>query len=210
MANSPLEPDGRPRDLDVVWEERRQRLRAAQTALDAMLNPDSHAKQEVLRRRRNIFARIPEQKPDGGETLQVVEFRLAFECYAVELRCVREISPLRQLRPLKNTPAFVLGLISIRGQILSVVDLRKIFDLPERGLTDLNKVLILQTANMEVGVLADAILSVRSVAGEDITPPLPTLTGARAAYARGVAPGPVVILDVPKILSDPQILVNED
>ncbi|MBI2998359.1 MAG: chemotaxis protein CheW, partial [Deltaproteobacteria bacterium] len=109
--------------------------------------------------------------------MEIVEFFLASEKYGVESSYVREIYPLKELTPVPCTPSFVLGIINVRGQILSVIDIKKFFDLPEKGLTDLNKVLILRNDRMEFGILADAVLSVNRASINDIQPGLPTLTG---------------------------------
>jgi purine-binding chemotaxis protein CheW len=62
---------------------------------------------------------------------------------------------------------------------------------------------------MELGILADAILGVRSITVEELQPALPTLTGIRAEYLKGITKDPLAVLDVEKILSDEKILVND-
>jgi purine-binding chemotaxis protein CheW len=103
----------------------------------------------------------------------------------------------------------VLGIINIRGEILSIIDLRKFFGLSETGLSDLNRVIILSSGDMEFGVLADAITVVRKVSLESLQPPPPTFTGLRREYLKGVSPERTAILDAAKILNDPRIVVNE-
>ena len=98
----------------------------------------------------------------------------------------------------------------MRGQILSIIDLKKFFDLPEKGLTDLNKVIVVQREGMAFGILADVILGVRRIAPQDLQPSLPTLTGIRAEYLRGVTKERLVVLDVGKILLDKNIVVQEE
>jgi purine-binding chemotaxis protein CheW len=98
----------------------------------------------------------------------------------------------------------------VRGQILSVIDLKKFFDLPEKGLTDLNQVIVVQGDTMAFGILADAILGVRSIPLESIQPSLPTLTGIRAAHLKGVTSERLVILDATKLLADPTLIVFEE
>jgi purine-binding chemotaxis protein CheW len=141
--------------------------------------------------------------------LEVVEFVLGPEHYGIESCHIREIHPLNEFTPLPCTPAFVLGLVNVRGQILSIIDIKKLFDLPEKGLTDLNKVIVVHANQTELGILADAIVGVRSIAPEEVQPALPTLTGIRAEYLKGITKDPMVVLDVEKILSDEKILVNE-
>jgi purine-binding chemotaxis protein CheW len=117
---------------------------------------------------------------------------------------------LKTFTPLPCTPPFVLGIVNLRGQLLSVIDLKPLFALPARKLTDRQTVIVLQAAPMAVGLLADAILGVRSIALEGLQPSLPTLTGRRAAYLKGVTHEPLVLLDAAKLLADPTLRVLEE
>ena len=102
-----------------------------------------------------------------------------------------------------------LGIVNVRGEILSVIDLKKFFELPEKGLTDLDKVIVLEAENMRFGILADAVPGVRRVPVGEIQPSLPTLTGVREAYLKGVTVERMVILDADKLLADERIIVLE-
>ncbi|HUY14648.1 MAG TPA: chemotaxis protein CheW [Terriglobia bacterium] len=198
------------REGGIDWAQTHRRLEASQVALERRLTPSPGEKQTILRARAKWLAGGREGKETPNESLEVVEFLLAYEHYAIESKYIREIHPLTELTPLPCTPPFLVGLINVRGQIVSIIDVKKFFDLPEKGLTDLNKVIIVQRDQMELGILADAVLGVRSIALEDLQPSLPTLTGIRAEYLRGVTSDPLVVLDVEKILSDRRIIVDED
>ena len=201
-------PPTKPSTID--WEELNQRLETAQAALDSGLAKTAEDKRKVLRERAKALARKPEEKTSAQEQVEVVEFLLAHERYALESSYVREVYPLKELTPLPCTPAFVLGIINVRGQILSIIDLKKFFELPEKGLTDLNKVIVVQREGMAFGILADVILGVRRIAPQNLQPSLPTLTGIRAEYLRGVMKDRLVFLDVEKILLDKNIIVQEE
>ena len=192
------------------WDEIRDHITAVREDLDKGFDPSPEEKAESLKARAKALAQKPEKEEEEGEYLEVVEFLLAHEKYALELKHVREVYPLKYLTPLPCTPPFVLGLINVRSEILSVVDLKKFFEFPERGLTDLNRVIILHSGEMEFGILADEILGMKSIPVNAIQPRLPTLTGIRAEYLRGVTEERVVILDGEKILSDPNVVVHED
>jgi purine-binding chemotaxis protein CheW len=175
--------------------------------------PDSR---DILKARARALAKPPQSDADkASDALLVVEFRLAQERYAIEQQYVREVCALKELTPLPCTPGFLLGIINVRGQILPVIDVKKFFELPETGITDLHMVIIVhgQTSageTMEVGILADAVAGVRSIPLESCQPSLPTLTGIRARYLKGVTDRHVVILDVPSIMNDPKIIVSEE
>jgi purine-binding chemotaxis protein CheW len=164
----------------------------------------------ILRARAETLARKRPDAPAAGTLLEVLEFRLASERYAVESRHVQEVHPLRELTPLPGTPLFVLGIVNVRGRILPVFDLKKFFDLPEQGLTDLHRIIRVRGNDLELGLLADVIVGVHSVVAASLQPSLPTLTGIRADYLKGVSDERLVVLDLERILSDPKIIVHDE
>lgn len=178
--------------------------------VDRSLEPAPREKKKILKARARTLAREPEPEEAAEEYLEVAEFLLAYETYAIETAYIREVYPLKELTPLPCTPPFVLGIINVRGQILSVIDIKKFFDLPEKGLADLNMVIILHGDGMEFGIMADKILGVKSIPLSAIQPSLPTLTDIRAEYLRGVTEERGIILDAKKILYDNRILVHEE
>src|SRR5690242_18000639 len=157
-----------------------------------MKDPTAEARQ-ILRERARVLARpLTNGAPAQENRLELLEFRLAYERYAVESRFVQEVHPLRDLTPLPGLPPFVPGIVNVRGQILPVYDLRKLFDLPEPGLTDLHRVLHVRGHDMELGLLADIIVSVRVIEAHRLQASLPTLTGIRADYLKGITDDRVV------------------
>lgn len=199
---------------ELDWADLHRRLDASRSALERRLAPSPEEQQKILHARARLLATDGRAEATSPHSLlHVVEFILGPERYGIESSHIREVIPLSEFTPLPCTPAFVLGLVNVRGQILSIIDIKKLFDLPEKGLTDLNKVIVVHANvhahQMEVGILADAIVGVRSIALEELQPALPTLTGIRAEYLKGIARDPMVVLDVENILSDEKILVNE-
>jgi purine-binding chemotaxis protein CheW len=162
----------------------------------------------ILRARARALARRPEEAPVVDTWIELLEFSLAQEHYAVETRYVREVYPLKELTPVPCTPAFVSGIVNVRGHILSVLDIKKFFDLPESGLTDLHRIILVR--GHELGVLADAIVGVRAIPLDSLQPSLPTLTGIRGDYLKGVTADRLVVLDLARILTDPKIIVHEE
>lgn len=137
----------------------------------------------------------------------VLEFRLAGERYALDVAYVHEVHPLKVFTPLPCTPPFVLGIVSVRGQIVTVIDLKRFFGLPEQGLTDLHRIVLV--GDGEIGLLADMAVGVTALALEALQPPLPTLSGIGADYVKGVTADSMVVLDIVRILADPRMLVDE-
>ncbi len=173
------------------------------------MNDVADHKRDVLRARARALARRPDAQAAPAASVHVVEFRLAGEAYAIESELVREVYPLRELTPLPCTPAFVLGIINVRGQIVAVIDLRRFFDLPLTALTELNRVVIVESDKLQVAILADAVVGVRSIALADLQRTLATQTGICAEYVRGVTADRLTLLDADRILADERIVVNE-
>ena len=177
--------------------------------LDQRWTADPEEKKRILRERAKVLARGPGEK-EPEEHVEVLEFLLANERYALETFHIHEVCVLKEITPLPGTPSFVNGIINLRGKVLSVIDLKKFFDLPKKGLGDLNKVIVLSSAGMEFGVLADAILGIRKIPLSELQPSLPTLTGIRKDYLTGVTHDRLVVLDAGKLLSDKRLLVHEE
>lgn len=191
------------------WTEVHARLDAAQAAGEQAWLPGADETRRILRDRARALAVQPDGTQARAQSIEVVEFLLAHERYAVESSYVREVYPLENLTPLPCTPAFVLGIVNLRGEIVSVIDVRKFFDLPQTGLPDLNKVIVLESVDMMFGILADVILGVHRIALDEIQPSLPTLTGIREKYLKGITPQRTVVLDAGKLLADEDIVVRE-
>lgn len=174
-----------------------------------MSKPDAETAR-ILRARAAALAGKRERAPLAGEQLEVLAFKLASEGYAVESRFVQGVHPLQDLTPLPGVPAFVRGIVNVRGRILPVLDLKKFFDLPEQGLTDLHRIVLVRGHDMELGLLADVIVGVRGVAADTLQPSLPTLSGIKAEYLKGVGGDGLIVLDLDRILSDPKIIVHDE
>ena len=192
------------------WKKIQSRLETVRSTLEKGFKPGAEKKAEILKSRAKALAQKRGRNEKYEASLQVVEFLLAHEKYCIELLHIREVYPLKEVTPLPCTPPYVLGIINFRGQILSIVDLKKFFNLPDQELTDHHQVIILSSDEMEFGILANEILGVRSVPLSEIQPTLSTLTGIGIEYLKGVTKGRTVVLDGGKILSDKNIVVHQD
>ena len=199
----------RPRRA-IDWPQVHRRLERLQAAVERGWQPTAEEGRLLLRARARTLARPSASEGSAGPTLEVIEFRVAQEAYAIESAHVAEVFPLTEMTRLPCTPAFVRGIVNVRGEIVSVVDLKQFFGLPEQGITDLNRVILLQGDPMSFGILADRVEGVRTLAAERLQPGLPTLTDRRRDYLKGIAEGRMVVLDVAKLLADPRMVVEEE
>jgi purine-binding chemotaxis protein CheW len=193
---------------NLDWSAVRQRLDGLRRVLEDDAEPEPAHVARQLRLRASALAAQPEQEADAAQ-LEIIEFQLAGECYGVATALVREVCPLLELTPVPCTPAYVLGIIDVRGEFISVIDIKRFFDLAEQGLSDLNKVIVLAAAGMTFGILADAIVAVRTVARAELQAPPPTLTAVRSEYLLGVTGEHLALIDAEKLLGDRNLIVNE-
>ena len=189
----------------IDWAQLRMRLAHAEAAL-AEPALDDATRLRILQARARSAAREPQVT--DGESLEVIEFLMGYERHAIGVARVQEVLALRELTPLPGAPRFVAGIVNVRGRIVSVVDLKAFFELPDKGLPDLNRVLVIDDGRIEFGLLVDSVVGMRRVPLADLQPPLPTMTGVRAHYLRGITPDRLAVLDAGRIAGDPDIIVR--
>src|SRR5665647_997435 len=96
--------------------------------------PDDEEQSRILIARAQVLARQPEKEEVAAGRIEIIEFLLAYERYGIESSYIGEVYPLKDLTPIPCTPPFVLGVMNVRGKIISVIDMRKFFELPDKGL----------------------------------------------------------------------------
>ncbi len=209
MNIEPHPPCSEPQ-TPIDWDAIRHRMHVIDEAFANDFKPPQDAQKRILKARAMELAKEPEQPCIQMASTEVVAFSLGSETYAVEASFVREIHMLKDFTPLPGLPGFVLGIASIRGEILSIIDLKKVFGLPEKGLGDLNRIVILHCEEMGFGILADAIIGNRTISFDTLQPPFPTASGIGEEYLRGVAGDQTIILDARGILHSPSIVIHQE
>jgi len=144
-----------------------------------------------------------------GELQFVVEFILAPEKYAIDGSLVSEVLPLNNLTIIPGVPSFITGIMNIRGKITSIVNLKRFFNLKEKGLTALSKILVIKHQLMEFGIVTDEIIGINQLDIGSLSPPPVTLQGEGAGYILGVTPEGTILLDAVAILSDNALIINQ-
>jgi len=163
---------------------------------------------EILRRRARALAARADTA-SAHPRVEALRFQLGAERYAIECRHALEVHALRHLAPVPCCPPHVVGVVSARGRMLPVIDLRKFFELPEAGLADLHRVIHIRVEGVEWGLLADIALDTFELDLAALQPPPATLGGARAEYVLGVTAEPLIVLDAARIARDPRLTVDE-
>ncbi|MBI3977188.1 MAG: chemotaxis protein CheW [Chloroflexi bacterium] len=198
----------RQRGGGLDWQAARERLAAAAAAI-GRAEPADEEREAIFARRAEILARPPaaEQPADAFEALV---FALGDERYAFPSVQVREVRLLEGLTPLPGAPAFVAGLINVRGRVVPVLDLRPIFGVPATGAAAQTLLLLAGRAG-DIGVLSTDRPVVRWLRAGDLGElPAGAPAGLDSAYVRGVTPDLTVALDAEALLASPRLLVQED
>jgi len=137
--------------------------------------------------------------------IQVACFRLGDDLYAVDIMRIREIIRPQKLTLLPRTPAFVEGIINLRGAVIPVIDMRRRFGLPPRPIVHTSRLLIVTIAEQLIGLVVDDVTEVLTVPVRDIKPPPKVAGGVGAEYLIGICLAKeslIILLNLDRILTD--------
>lgn len=191
------------------WKTIHEHLQASQRALEQGWHPSPDETLQILKHRAQILAEKPKIPEEATDIISVMEFELGEETYAIELSYIDEVCPVKEITPLPGAPDYIIGIMNVRGKIMSVLDIKTFFDIPKKGLTHLSQVIMLHSDLMEFGILVDHSIGPRVIAVNSIQSSLTAFTGLRKKYLKGVTTEQIVFLDVDKILTDQAIIANE-
>jgi purine-binding chemotaxis protein CheW len=151
------------------------------------------------------------------DSAQYLTFLTAGEEYAIGIAKVSEIVEYDTATTVPNTPAWIHGVINLRGKVVPVVDLAIKFGLPASRISKFSCIIMtevnFQQENLPMGVLADSVSQVIDLAADEIEPPPPFGTRVKTEYLLGMgALGKkfCLILDIDKVLSADEFLKVAD
>lgn len=173
-----------------------------------MEHKDPEFVKSELKRRASLLAQAPQEAPAIEDQIEVMPFQLASERYALETRYIREVWPLTSCLPIPHTPPFVLGVTNVHGGICSIIDLKQFFSLPADGITNLNKLIILENDAMCFGILADDVFGTEMLAKSGLSS-ADEWRDIDSTYLTGITRDRMVVLDAKKILTDKRLIIDE-
>ena len=115
-----------------------------------------------------------------------VTFRLADEIYGVNVMQVQEVLRVTEVAPVPGAPSSVLGILNLRGNVVTVVDARELFGLPRNDNTDQTRIMIVEINRVIVGMLVDSVAEVVNIHNGDIDAPPSIGNDDRSRYIQGV------------------------
>ena len=150
---------------------------------------------------------------DSG-SLSLVTFKINKELYGINIMEVNEIIKLTEITSIPNSPEFVEGVITLRGEIIPVVDLGKRFHFEKMEFTEDEELLrgsvIITVEDMTIGIIIDEVNRVININKNQIQPPPQMISGIGAEYIQGVVKlednNLLVILNIHKLFSKKELM----
>jgi len=143
---------------------------------------------------------------DGNdEVLQWVTFKLANETYGINVMQVQEVLRYSEIAPVPGAPMYVLGIINLRGNVVTVIDTRTRFGLETSEVTDNTRVVIIELEKQVIGILVDSVAEVVYLRASEIDMAPNVGNDESAKFIQGVSnrEGELLILvDLNKLLAD--------
>ena len=160
----------------------------------------------------NSFSNSRSSAPDLlVKAVEMLTFSLGTEEYAIDILKVQEIRGYEAVTKIANTPAFIKGVINLRGVIVPIVDLRIKFDLGDVAYNEFTVVIILNIGKRVVGAVVDGVSDVVSLKEEDIHP-APEFGALDTQYLTGLATvndQMLILVDIERLMSSSDMALVE-
>jgi len=148
---------------------------------------------------------IAGNKAAEDPVLQWVIFRLENETYGINVMQVQEILRYTEIAPVPGAPPYVLGIINLRGNVVTVIDTRQRFGLPTSDTTDQTRIVIIEAENQVVGILVDAVAEVVYLRQSEIETTPNVGNEESAKFIQGVCHKNdelLILVDLEKLMTD--------
>ncbi|MEG2172275.1 MAG: chemotaxis protein CheW [Desulfovibrionaceae bacterium] len=127
-----------------------------------------------------------EHMHSDANLLQLVTFKIADEEFGVDILAVQEIIRIMQITTVPRAPAFIEGVINLRGKVIPVIDMRKRFGLPSVERDSQTRIIVMEFNQKVVGFLVDAVSEVLRIPADTVEAPPPVVAGIGSEYIKGV------------------------
>ncbi len=153
----------------------------------------------------NLLAQSGKGKETTDQVLQWVTFKLQEETYGINVMQVQEVLRYTDIAPVPGAPMYVLGIINLRGNVVTVIDTRARFGLPPSDVTEKSRIVIIEADKQVIGILVDSVAEVVYLRASEIDTAPNVGTDESAKFIQGVSnrDGELLILvDLNKLLTD--------
>lgn len=139
------------------------------------------------------------------QVLQWVTFRLDNETYGINVMQVQEVLRYTEIAPVPGAPAYVMGIINLRGNVVTVIDTRSRFGLPSAEVTENSRIVIIEAEKQVIGILVDSVAEVVYLRSSEIDSAPNVGTEDSAKFIQGVSNRDdelLILVDLNKLLND--------
>ncbi|MFV3130273.1 chemotaxis protein CheW [Niveispirillum sp. KHB5.9] len=189
------EPEG-----TIDWAGMHARIRTAMEGLERGFEPDAGEVERRLRERAARLARAGEVKAAPADEIRILEFDIAGRTHAVDSRFVREVCAGMAPTRVPQAPSWAIGVVHLRGEILTVMDLTALTGGGAAGDGE-GPLVVLHSHGRTLGLVTDAILGLRAVSRSALDPVPGTVQGNRRFYL-GVTEQDALVLDAGVFFED--------
>jgi purine-binding chemotaxis protein CheW len=140
-----------------------------------------------------------------SDSTQVVSFKLGPEEYGVDIAQVQEINRMVTVTNVPRAPAFMEGVINLRGQLIPIIDLRTRFGMPRAEHTKNTRIVVTEVGTKRVGMVVDSVSEVLRLPLDAIEPAPDMISGVDTEYIRGVGnmnDRLIILLDLAKVVTN--------
>lgn len=169
---------------------------------------DGSSSMMLLEERARILA-LPGDHGTGKKTKEILKFRLANREFGIALSYIREVVLTGKITRVPGTPEYIAGICIIRGEIISLVDLRILLPIPHTGITDLNRVIVISGNNLTIGILADQITGIGEMDLDHLEHVHKDSGTKQTILVNHVQDGSLYLLDAETLVSDPRMIIDE-
>jgi len=151
------------------------------------------------------MANVAAKANENDAVVQWVTFRLASEIYGINVMQVQEVLRVSEIAPVPGAPHYVLGIINLRGNVVTVVDTRIRLGLETTEVTDSTRIVIIEGAKHVVGILVDCVAEVVDLPASEVESAPNVGNDESARYIQGVASRGdelLILVDLNKLLTD--------
>jgi len=146
-----------------------------------------------------------QNQAQDDQVLQYVTFRLADETYGIDVMQIQEVLRYTEIAPVPGAPDYVLGIINLRGNVVTVIDTRRRFGLMDAEITDASRIVVMESSSQVMGILVDSVAEVVYLKASEIETAPNVGNEESAKFIQGVCNknGELIILvEFDKMLSD--------
>jgi len=142
-----------------------------------------------------------------------ISFGLNEEIYCLNLKYVREITKLKNvgLTKVHCVPDFISGIINLRGDFITIVDIKKFLNIPKANITEKTKIIVIRTENIQIGLVIDDIFGIQNITNEKLNHNIQSkyeknkFTSSEVMFNNKV----MCVFDLKKFLEDERLYIEE-